>query len=1835
MAVNPVIQKADSFAQNSKAQNDSFTNLSSSRDSFTLDVLANDQGGLSKVLWSLDEGSGAWNEPSDLLTRDNYDAINNSELGVQISITKFGTVSYVITPELQAKLKDLSTGESLTDTFIYAMKVGQGNSPLSWAKATVTLNGLNHAPELTGTTAILPNGTENTGYEILTSDLLKGFTDADKDEITIKNLLVTHGTLTETATGWIFTPENNFSGDVELSYDIVDGHGGSLGAALKFTLEPAFVDEDPPVLLSAEPADDSTAVPVTNNIVLHFDDAVTPGSGNIIVTNGTDTRLIAVDDSSQITFSGSKVIINPSTNLVPNTTYHVEIANGVIADDSGNPYAGISDPAALNFTTIADNTPPALNWSWPYEGQPFKIDDNITLSFNEEIRAGTGNIIISNGTDTRVIAIDDASQVTINNFTGLGIFNYGSITINPTEDLIVNSTYSIQIAPGVITDTSGNAWEGINDALSFSTIGPGPILDWSNPGDDATDFQMDNTIELSFDELVKPGSTGNIIISNGSDTRIISINDSSQVTFDGYYNATINPTTDLIPHTHYNIKIDSGAITDLDGNPFVGISDDTTLDFSTITSEPLLYNSFPGDNSTDFQVDQNIELFFNEWVKPGNSGNIIISNGTDTRVISINDSSQVIFDGYNSVFINPTDDLVPNTHYSIKIDSGAITDLSGHAYAGISDDTALDFSTISSDPQLFWSNPLDNATDFQVDNNIQLSFNEAVQAGSNGNIIISDGSDTRTISINDSSQVTFDGYGSVIINPTDDLVPNAHYSIKIDSGAITDLSGNPFAGISDDTTLDFSTVSSEPQLSWSNPTDDSTDFQIDSNIQLTFNEAVQAGSNGNIIISNGSDTRTVAVNDASQVTFNGSKITINPTDDLVPNTNYSVKIDNGAITDWNGYAYAGINDDTTLNFSTISSDPLLSFSNPWDNLTEFQVDQNIELYFNEQIKPGSSGNIVISNGSDTRTIAINDASQVTFDGFNGIIINPSADLVPGTNYSIRIDSGAITDVSGHGYAGINDDTTLNFSTISSEPQLAGSIPWDDFTEFQFDQNIELYFNEQVKPGSSGNIVISNGSDTRTIAINDASQVSFDNSNRVVINPITNLFPNSHYSIKIDSGAITDLNGHDYAGINDDTTLDFSTITGEPRLNGSNPIDGSAGFQEDQNIELYFNEPVKPGDSGNIIISNGSDTRTIATNDASQVTFNGSEVTVNPTADLVPNTNYSIKIDSTAITDLDGNSYTGISDDTTLNFATTTSEPLLFSTTPRDDSADFPADNNIKLEFNELVQAGSNGNIVLSNGSDTRTIAINDTSQVTFNGSKVTINPIADLIPNTNYSIRIDNGAITDLGGHVYAGINDDTTLNFLTIGTEPRLYGSNPWDDSVDFPVDNNITLSFNEEIHAGNSGNIVISNGSDTRTIAINDASQVTFDGYNSVTINPAADLIPDTNYSIRIDSGAILDLSGNAYAGISDDTTLNFSTVTTKPRLFLSNPSDGFTDFQADQDIILIFNQLVKPGASGNIIISDGSDTRTIAINDSNQVFFDGYTGIIINPTDDLIPNSHYSIKIDSGAITDLEGNAYAGISDDTTLDFSTITSEPRLSSSNPADDSSDFEVNGDIQLSFNEIIQAGSSGNIVISNGSDTRTIATNDASQVTFNGSKVTINPTADLVPNTNYSVKIDNGAIIDLANNPYAGINDDTTLNFTTLSSDPLLSGSSPMDDAVDVAVGSNINLYFNEEIKPANGNIVISNGTDTRTISINDSSQVTFSSSKFGGNQIFIDPAADLVPNTTYHIEIDASAITDTAGNYYAGISDDTTLNFTTTDTLVTPVIVGVAGIGDPVFPVL
>ena len=90
--------------------------------------------------------------------------------------------------------------------------------------------------------------------------------------------------------------------------------------------------------------------------------------------------------------------------------------------------------------------------------------------------------------------------------------------------------------------------------------------------------------------------------------------------------------------------------------------------------------------------------------------------------------------------------------------------------------TAAEF-TDTTGPVLTAATPADNATEVAAGNNIVLTFDEAVAAGT-GNIVISNGAgDTRTIAISDTSQVTISG-NTVTINPTADLAAGPPMTLR-------------------------------------------------------------------------------------------------------------------------------------------------------------------------------------------------------------------------------------------------------------------------------------------------------------------------------------------------------------------------------------------------------------------------------------------------------------------------------------------------------------------------------------------------------------------------------------------------------------------------------------------------------------------------------------------------------------------------------------------------------------------------------------------------------------------------------------------------------------------------------------------------------------------------------------------------------------------------------------------------------------------------------------------------------------------------------------------------
>jgi uncharacterized protein YjiK len=236
------------------------------------------------------------------------------------------------------------------------------------------------------------------------------------------------------------------------------------------------------------------------------------------------------------------------------------------------------------------------------------------------------------------------------------------------------------------------------------------------------------------------------------------------------------------------------------------------------------------------------------------------------------------------------------------------------------------------------------------------------------------------------------------------------------------------------------------------------------------------------------------------------------------------------------------------------------------------------------------------------------------------------------------------------------------------------------------------------------------------------------------------------------------------------------------------------------------------------------------------------------------------------------------------------ELLVFSPTTNKNAVAIGS--NLYVNFNQPIVAGT-GNITLSNGAgDIRTIAIGDTTQIKIVSNTLVIDPATDLVAGTTYNVTYAAGVIKDsLGNNAPAAAG--TTLSFTTLAVidtaAPTLQSSVPADNATGI-TSSRIVLTFNEPVIAG-TGTIVISNGvGDTRTLAVNDITQVSFSG-NSVNINPSADLLKSNTYSVQLASGVIKDLAGNAFAGITSTTALNFDTapaatptVTATPTLLIT---------------------------------------------------------------------------------------------------------------------------------------------------------------------------------------------------------------------------------------------------------------------------------------------------------------------------------------------------------------
>ena len=370
-------------------------------------------------------------------------------------------------------------------TINYTVSDGQGGTDSS--TVAVTVAAVNQAPALTDSPAHLSAVDEDHSKTISSSDLLKGYTDADHDTLSVRGLSADHGTVTTNENGsFTITPTGNYNGPIHLTYTVSDGQGGNTQATQSFTVTAV---NDAPTLTSAV----ATLAPGAEDAAKSISAAdLLKGYADV------DGDKMSVADLSathgKVTGSGDTFTFTPDAN------YNGEVRlNYTVSDGNGG-----STPASLSFNVTPVNDAPVLTGSQAHLGDVAK-GATTTITAHDLL-----NGFADPEGDTISVSNLHASQGTVSDGSN-GNFTFASNTTGP----VVLSYDVIDGHGGTIAATETFSVTGSSNSISQSSDHNNVTVHVDQTFGDVINLNvlLDRGGVLSFDSIKTEGNNTKVSIS--------------------------------------------------------------------------------------------------------------------------------------------------------------------------------------------------------------------------------------------------------------------------------------------------------------------------------------------------------------------------------------------------------------------------------------------------------------------------------------------------------------------------------------------------------------------------------------------------------------------------------------------------------------------------------------------------------------------------------------------------------------------------------------------------------------------------------------------------------------------------------------------------------------------------------------------------------------------------------------------------------------------------------------------------------------------------------------------------------------------------------------------------------------------------------------------------------------------------------------------------------------------------------------------------------------------------------------------------------------------------
>ncbi|MES2264890.1 MAG: Ig-like domain-containing protein [Pseudomonadota bacterium] len=1119
-----------------------------------------------------------------------------------------------------------------------------------------------------------------------------------------------------------------------------------------------------PRLTSATPADNASSVALGTDIVLTFSEAMTRGSGAIVVSDGatqtymgrdsllhtrlvgaTDTRTIAIGDG-QISVSGNVVTLHLADPLKSGLNYSVQMASGVLLGPTGVSYAGLADATKLNFAMAG--TAPAFTGG-TVNGHTLVLNYDKTLDSDHGPLTGAFTVHGSDGTiGVSAVAVNaSAKTVTLTLATDV---NVGANVSVDYADPAGNAVYAIQDAAG--NDAASLSGQTIVNHTSITPDTTAPALASTSPAHNTKLVTFGSNIVLTFSETVI-ASSGNIVIANvndANDTRTIAVTDTSQVTVSGS-TVTINPTADWHANGNYNVQLASGVIKDVAGNNFAGIADAGTLSFSTPVSVVALSGL---DGTTGFRLD-GAAAYDQSGFSVSTAGDINGDGYADVIVGakyadpsgSNSGSSYVVF-GKASGFSAVTALSGLDGSTGFRIDGAAASEQSGISVSAAGDFNGDGYADLLIGAPGHGSNST-GSTYVVFGKASGFSSTLALSSLSSTTGVRLDGAadDIAGMSVSAAGDVNGDGYADLLVgakyaNPNGNNSGASYVVFGRASGAAT------IALSSLDGTTGFrlngTAASDESGVSVSTAGDINGDGYADLIVGArgADNNGNDSGSSYVVFGKASGFAATIALSGLDGTT--GFRL-----DGAAAGDQSGMSVSEAGDINGDGYADLIVGARVAGNNGTSSGSSYVVFGkasgfastlalSSLDGSTGFRIDGAAAGDFSGGSV--SAAGDVNGDGYDDLIVGAklaaphgdaSGSSYVVFGKASGFSSTIALSGLDGTS-GFRLDGAAAGDVSGFAVNAAGDVNGDGYADL-----LVGAYKADPHGDYSGSSYVVFggnFTGAVTRLGSAAADVLSGtsaierfvgGAGADTLTGGGGADVIYGGAGDDTI-----IVPDLAFQ-RIDGGAGSDTlvvtGGGNY--------LDLANFRN--RIAGIETIDLTGSGNN--TLTLTAHDLLNLSDSGNTLTVDGNagDTVDFGAGWTSGASSGGYHVYTNGAATL------------RVATAMDGAS----SDSTA---------PTLSSSTPADGARLVPAGGNIVLTFSETVVAGT-GYIVIANAndaSDTRNIAVTDTDQVTISGSTVTINPAANWHLNGAYNVQLAAGVIKDAAGNHFAGINDATTLNF-------------------------------------------------------------------------------------------------------------------------------------------------------------------------------------------------------------------------------------------------------------------------------------------------------------------------------------------------------------------------------------------------------------------------------------------------------------------------------------------